>query len=240
MTLDWLAVVSGGILMTVVAVTVIGDDAIGVVTDLNDREAAHEAAVAAAAERAFARRERAAMAEPRRTYYPDAPEIGGVTGTGTSASVETGLIAAPRDAGGTGAFEPAIAEPDVVSSAVLTDGLRFDVAVTDAAPEVDGTRPGAEDDHDCVAALRDNPFLSESLVQTGGCDTVAGPVLQEPRRDRVAPGMALETVVVDRAPAQDFALPERLDDCDAVAADSPFMSDSLREVKDCDIGAVVH
>ncbi|MEM6972467.1 MAG: hypothetical protein AAF577_06650 [Pseudomonadota bacterium] len=225
-------------MVAVLVVTFVGDDAIGVVSDLNDREAVHEAAVAAVAERERRREIEEHGAEPRRIYYPDSPEAdGGARSAGASPATSASLQIDTRGGGATGAFEPAIAEPRRVDPS--SDGPvvpAFDVKFDDTSELVPGLIPSSEQES-CLDEVRANPFVSESLINTAGCDAADGPVISEPQRtDAQVTGLAISETPAQDAPAFQFDTPGKVADCDPAVADNPFLTDSLRAAAGCPVG----
>lgn len=230
MTLDWMSLTGGVVVATVAIVGVIATDAVGLVGKMNDMDAAHHRAVAEAkvlAERGGM----ASAAEPARLYYPDS--TAGPAPMGSDTAV---LIAAPRDSGGGGAFEPAIAEPRRGEETIAAiGGPSLAVPGVDGGPAVDaavtgGVGAAADDCRDRAAA---NPFMTESLLSSEACafadaePVLAEPLVREPGSVELRGPMMPETDT-----AAGIAVPGATtaagDHCDDVAEAGAWSSESLR------------
>ncbi|MEO1773744.1 MAG: hypothetical protein AAFS07_02195 [Pseudomonadota bacterium] len=156
-SLDWMTLAAGLVVLTSAVIGFYGGQAIGLVDKLTDEDAAHQRAVMAMQSERDARAEH----EPRGLYYPDRPEAVEVSVPGGVSGV---TVVRPRDAGGAGAFEPHIAEPE-----------RHDVSgAAPAMPSVDTYGAGASGvavgttQNDAVCA--DTPWVAESLRQSADCE----------------------------------------------------------------------
>ncbi|MEM6421966.1 MAG: hypothetical protein AAF698_05200 [Pseudomonadota bacterium] len=164
-TLDWVTITAASVMLTVAAVLVIGDEAMGLVDRMADEDAAHQRAVMEMTARQNARVAR----EPRVLYYPDSPEMAGQTPV--MAGVSGVTIDRPRDAGGGGAFEPEIDEPVRTDHAGIAPAMPAELdADRVAEKETAGVVGVTGAVREACAEEAENPWVSESLRQTAQCD----------------------------------------------------------------------
>lgn len=168
-TLDWLTLAAGGVILSAALVATIGDDVMRLAETMAAEASATEGESAAMSAMRIGRDAGAtgrgtAEDEPRRLYYPDRPEMGGplplppLDAPGVS-------VAAPSDAGGRGAFEPEIAEPaaqDPVAMPSLA-GMGA-MPAEDAAPSI--AAPDCDADE---AAARENAWAGRAMSAEAGC-----------------------------------------------------------------------
>lgn len=154
--LEWLTLTAGTVILSATLVGVYGSQAMGLV----DRAAEEDAMHGRAALAAHAPVRSATAHEPRMLYYPDSPELA-VNG----AAVAGVTIDRPRDAGGKGAFEPAIAEPTRTAVEGAGPAMPLAVAVAEQADvSIAGESvPGGD-------TCADNAWVTESLREAGSCD----------------------------------------------------------------------
>ncbi|MEL6480667.1 MAG: hypothetical protein AAFQ75_04380 [Pseudomonadota bacterium] len=245
-TLDWLTLLAGLLVVTASLLFAVGGDvgalarAIGVETS-EEFAGGSSLGLSENARPSIIQSEH----EPLRLYYPDRPEA---RGDETGTSVVSAAVDRPLDIGASGAFEPAIAEPDTAEPAptpVATLDTSEILPVTETVSVVtDAPRP------DCVLegpvdADEASPWVSGILQDEVRCREETYGRKAEPKQAAALPepvlavpampqaDLALEGAAVsaDTTPAQAAC---ESDETAASDTASPWLSGSLAQRLACD------
>ncbi|MEM9765571.1 MAG: hypothetical protein AAF968_24235 [Pseudomonadota bacterium] len=248
-TLDWLTLLAGLLVVTASLLFAVGGDvgalarAIGVETS-EEFAGGSTLGLSENARPAIIQSEH----EPLRLYYPDRPEAGNDE---SGASVVSAAVDRPLDIGASGAFEPAIAEPDAAEPAptpVATLNTTEILTITETVSVVtDAPRP------DCVLETPADPddvspWVGGILQDEVRCREETYGRKAEPKQAAALPEPVL---TVPAMPKADLALegaavsadvaPGRKacegDDTARRDAASPWLSDSLAQRLACDDGS---
>ncbi|MEM6487838.1 MAG: hypothetical protein AAF677_06125 [Pseudomonadota bacterium] len=232
MTLDWMSITAGALIAGAVTLGVVASDAMGLVSDLSIQDSAERQAMQLSAPGP-------ATIEPGSKMAPSAIAAGSA-GPRVAATTDFAVVL-PSDAGGGGAFEPAIAEPE--AKADPTVGLMAPIPVDAASGGTSDVVREAQDD--CVIEIDSaaNPFVTGSLLQNEACDLALEAVIAEPGQVETA-GLPMPTFApAEQGSAQAAGLVAATDavaPCEDAPANNPFVTDSLLASGKCAFKEVEH